>query len=89
MKGTINIHCTSMGGFSTEKKPIPSKLFWRFRKIPVKFLVEASVCENVYVCAPVGKRVVCETSTLAGAQSGQLDSQHFLSETRAKSFFKK
>lgn len=39
-----------MGGFSTEKKPIPSKLFWRFRKIPVKFLVEASVCENMYVC---------------------------------------
>lgn len=50
MKGTINIHCTTMGGFSTEKKPIPSKLFWRFRKIPVKFLVEASVCENMYVC---------------------------------------
>ena len=41
------------------------------------------------VCAPVGMRVVCETSTLSGAQSGQLDSQHFLGETRAKSFLKK
>lgn len=50
IKGTINIPCTSMGGFSTEKKPIPPKLFWRFRKIPVKFLVEARVCVNVYGC---------------------------------------
>ena len=46
------------------------------------------MCECVWVCTPVGMRILCEISPLAGAQFGQLDSQHFLDETRAKSFFK-
>lgn len=53
-----NIPCTRMGRLGIEKKSIPFKLFHRFNKIPVKFLVEASVCENVYVYALVGMCVV-------------------------------